>query len=80
MITLLIAAAIWMYEYLDNLCHINRSTGTTYAFYKNEIFTEISKEFNIRWEFSKLHWKYRCKNIRIYCPPKSGSQYFNYKQ
>ena len=33
MITLLIVAAIWMNEYLDNLCHMNRTTGTTYAFF-----------------------------------------------
>ena len=31
-------------------------------------------------EFSKLHWKYRCKHIRLLCPPNSVSQYFNYRQ
>jgi hypothetical protein len=30
---------------------MNRTTGITYAFSKNEIFTGISKYFNIRWNF-----------------------------
>ena len=51
MITLLIVAAISMNEYLDNLCHMNRTTGNHMPSLKDEIFTEISKYFSICWNF-----------------------------
>jgi len=44
----------------------------------DEIFTEISKDFNIRWNFPNCIE--RCKHIRLHCPPNSDSQYLNYKQ
>jgi len=80
MITLLIVAAIWMNEYLDNLCHMNRTTGTTYAFSKRLNICRNFKRLQYSLDFSNLHWKYRCKHIRIHCLPNPGSQYFNYKQ
>ena len=51
MITLLIVAAISVNEYLDNLCHMNRTTGNHMPSLKDEIFTEISKYFSICWNF-----------------------------
>ena len=44
-----------------------------------EIFTEISKDFNIRWNFPNFIEKIDAKHIRIQCPPNSVGQYFNYK-
>jgi len=44
-----------------------------------EIFTSIWKYFNIRWNFPNCIEKIDEKHIRIQCPPKSVSQYFNYK-
>ena len=46
----------------------------------DEIFTEISKDFNIRWNFPNCIESIDAKHIRLHCPPNSGSQYFNYKQ
>jgi hypothetical protein len=38
-----------MNEYLDNLCHMNRTTDVPSP--TDEISTEITKDFNIRWNF-----------------------------
>ena len=80
MITLLIVAAIWMNEYLDTLCHVNRTTGTTYAFSNGWNIYRNFERLQYSLEFCKLHWKCRCKHIRLHCPPNQDSQYFNYKQ
>ena len=69
-----------MNEYLDNLCHMNRTTGTTYAFSKRWNIYRNFERLQYSLEFSKLHWKYRCRHIRIHCPPNPGSQYCNHKQ
>ena len=80
MITLLIVAAIWMNEYLDNLCHMNRTTGTTCAFSNRWNIDRNFETLQYSLEFSKLEWKYRCKHIGLHCPPNPGNQYFNYIQ
>jgi len=80
MITLLIVFAIWINEYLDNLCHMNRITGTTYAFSNRWNIYRNFERLQCSLECSKLHWKYGRKQIRLHCPPNPGSQYFNYKQ
>jgi len=69
-----------MNEYLDKLCHMNRTTGTTYAFSNRWNIYRNFERLQYSLEFSKLHWKYRCKHIRLHCPPNPGSQYCNYKQ
>jgi hypothetical protein len=46
----------------------------------DEIFTEISKDFNICWNFPNCIERIDAKNVRIHCPPNSASQYFNYTQ
>jgi len=45
-----------------------------------EIFTGISKDFNIRWNVTNCIERTDAKHIRIHCPPNSVSQYFNYTQ
>jgi hypothetical protein len=69
-----------MNEYLDNLWHMNRTTGTTYAFSKRWNIYRNFERLQNSLKFSKLHWKYRCRHIRIHCPPNPGSQYFNLEQ
>jgi len=46
----------------------------------DEIFTEVLKNFNIRWNFPNCIESIDAKHIRIYCRPNSISQYFNYRQ
>jgi hypothetical protein len=36
---------------MDNLCHMDRSTGATYTFSNRRIISKIAKDFNIRWNF-----------------------------
>jgi len=43
MITLLIVAAIRMNEYLDNLDHMNRTTGTNYLLKKIKYLQKFRK-------------------------------------
>ena len=57
MITLLIVAAIWINAYLENLCHMDRSTGTTHAFSKRLNIYRNFESFQYSLEFSKLQWK-----------------------
>jgi hypothetical protein len=45
-----------------------------------EIFAEIVKDLNIRWNFPNCVASIDAKHVRIHCPPISGSQYLNYKQ
>ena len=80
-----------MIEYPDILCHMDRTTGTTCAIWTalpaqltpsptDEIFTEIPRDFNIRWKFPNCNESKDAKHIRLHCPPNPVSQYFNYKQ
>jgi hypothetical protein len=36
---------------MDNLCHMDRSTGATYTFSNRRNISKIAKDFNIRWKF-----------------------------
>ena len=44
-----------------------------------EKFNQISKEFDEKWNFPHCIGSIDGKHIRIKCPSKSGSMYFNYK-
>jgi 2-hydroxy-3-keto-5-methylthiopentenyl-1-phosphate phosphatase len=44
-----------------------------------EIFEEIPRAFNIRWNFPNSIESIDAKHLRIHCLTNSGSQYFNYK-
>jgi len=46
-----------MNEYLDNRCHMDRTTGTTYAFSKRWNIYRNFEIFQYSLEFSRLHWK-----------------------
>ena len=45
-----------------------------------EIFKEISRDFNIRWNFPNCIESIDAQHIRTHRPPNAASQYFNYKQ
>ncbi|KAK4873257.1 hypothetical protein RN001_015286 [Aquatica leii] len=44
-----------------------------------EHFLKIAKEYEERWDFPNCISAVDGKNVRIFCPGKSGSQFFNYK-
>jgi hypothetical protein len=67
MITLFIIAVMCVNEYLDNLCHMDRSTGTAYAFSNRRNIYRNFERLQCSLEFSKLRWKYRWKADRIKC-------------
>ena len=69
-----------MNEYLDNLCHMNRSTGTTYAFSNRRNIYRNFERLQYSLEFRNCIERIDAKNIRIHCPPNSVSQYFKYTQ
>jgi len=50
-----------MNEYLDNMCRMDRFTGTTYAFSNRINIYRNCERLQYLLEFSKLRWKYRCK-------------------
>jgi hypothetical protein len=80
MITLLTVAAIWMNEYLDNLCHMNSTAGTTYAFSNRWNIYRNFERLQYSLEFSILHWKYRCEHIDSIARRTPAAKYFNYIQ
>ena len=76
MITLLIVAAIWINAYLENLCHMDRSTDTTYAFFKRWNIYRNLESVQYSLEFSKLHWKDKMQTHQNPVPVESRQPIF----
>jgi hypothetical protein len=49
-------------------------------FPKKEIWLKIAQQFHQLTDFPKCLCAVDGKHIRIICPPRSGSQYFNYRK
>jgi len=45
-----------------------------------EEWTKVAEQFYSKWQFPNCIGALDGKHIKIRCPPKSGSFYFNYKQ
>ena len=69
-----------MNAYLDNLFHMDSSTGTTLSSPTEKIFIKKLRRFQYSLEVSKLHWKYRCKAHQSALPAEPRQPYFNYNQ
>jgi hypothetical protein len=65
---------------MDNLCHMDRSTGTTYVSSNRRNIYRNFERLQYSLEFSKLHWKDRCRAHQNPLPAELRHQYFNYKQ
>lgn len=63
-----------MNSIIGRLLHVEIPTPTT------EVLEESATKFEKKWNYPNAVGAIDGKHIRIQCPPKSGSQYFNYKE
>ena len=75
-----IVVAIWMNAYLDILFHMDSTTAQHMSSATEEIFIKKLRRFQYSLEFSKLHWKYRCKANHNALLAELRQPYFNYNQ